>query len=70
MLLLQVKTNLRPYVASFLKSMHQLFDIVLFTAAEESYANLMRQYLDPDNSIVKLLLHRDHCTKVKGKVNS
>lgn len=47
--------------------MASLFDLVLFTAAEKQYAEAMRRLLDP-GGLVKMLLWRDHCTKIGGKV--
>lgn len=40
--------RVRPYAREFLKRMAFLFEVVVFTAAQEDYANFILDQLDPD----------------------
>lgn len=57
---------LRPGCHEFIKAMSEFFEIVLFTSAEESYANIAMRAVDVDN-LVKLRLYRQHLTLHEGK---
>ena len=51
----------RPYVAQFLKRMHKIYELVIFTASLSKYAEPLMQHLDPDK-MCSYLLFREHCT--------
>ena len=51
----------RPLVAQFLKRMHKLYELVIFTASLSKYADPLMQQLDPSNMCVYKLF-REHCT--------
>jgi CTD small phosphatase-like protein 2 len=43
----QAYITIRPYAISFLKRMAKTFEIIAFTAAHESYADVVLDELDP-----------------------
>ncbi|KAG2440949.1 hypothetical protein HXX76_003802 [Chlamydomonas incerta] len=51
---------LRPGLRRFLESVRPLFEVVLFTAAGESWATCAMQRIDPDGRIFDSRLYRDH----------
>ncbi|OMJ79515.1 hypothetical protein SteCoe_20441 [Stentor coeruleus] len=57
---------LRPGCHEFIRAMSEYFEVVLFTSAEENYANFAMRAVDIDN-LVKLRLYRQHLTLHEGK---
>lgn len=51
----------RPQVKNFLALMSSHFEIVVFTASKSDYANAVIDKLDPDRSLIKHRLYREHC---------
>ncbi|KAG2450504.1 hypothetical protein HYH02_005005 [Chlamydomonas schloesseri] len=51
---------LRPGLRRFLESVRPMFEVVLFTAAGESWATCAMQRIDPDGRIFDTRLYRDH----------
>jgi len=63
--LLDVFCRVRPHLEEFLKECAKMFELVLFTASEDNYANKVLDHIDPDGYIQHRLFRR-HCTKVQG----
>jgi CTD small phosphatase-like protein 2 len=63
--LIQVYFNLRPHAIEFLVNMAQIFELVLFTAADSEYASAFFDYLNmrSDNAMSQFL-SREHCINV------
>jgi CTD small phosphatase-like protein 2 len=57
----QIIIYVRPHAITFLNKMAELFEIVVFTAAEESYAREAVELLDPKGKLIKKLISRAHC---------
>lgn len=55
--------SIRPYALSFLKRMSQLYEIIVFTASEQSYADAVINELDP-SGLIQHRLYRQHCLKI------
>lgn len=51
----------RPYVSSFLSSSSKYFEIVIFTASVQNYADYILDILDPDQKFISHRLYRRHC---------
>jgi len=56
----------RPHLQIFLREASKIYEIVVFTASTESYANKVLDLIDP-NGYIEHRLFRQHCTKVHGK---
>eukprot|EP00349_Pseudokeronopsis_sp_Brazil_P005431 CAMPEP_0202967570 /NCGR_PEP_ID=MMETSP1396-20130829/12477_1 /ASSEMBLY_ACC=CAM_ASM_000872 /TAXON_ID= /ORGANISM="Pseudokeronopsis sp., Strain Brazil" /LENGTH=174 /DNA_ID=CAMNT_0049692747 /DNA_START=187 /DNA_END=708 /DNA_ORIENTATION=- len=54
------KFKLRPNCSFFLKNASQLFEIVIFTAASQDYADFILNALDPQNQFIQYRLYRQH----------
>jgi len=59
---------LRPGVVNFLKAAKENFEICVFTASKQEYADAVLNYLDPENNIFRHRLYRQHCICIKNKV--
>ena len=57
--------QVRPYADYFLSEMGKYFEIVIFTAAAEDYADIVLNELDKNNSI-KFKLYRKHTEQING----
>lgn len=53
--------RLRPYVQDVLEKLTQIFEIVVFTAGEQEYADYILDYIDGENKIFKKRLYRQDC---------
>lgn len=55
---------LRPGVKNFLFEISKYFEVGIFTAASQDYADSIINYLDPENKFIKLRLYRNNCINV------
>lgn len=53
--------NIRPYAISFLKRMKKRWEIVVFTASHQDYADAILDELDPEGTLIDHRLYRQHC---------
>ncbi|CAD8063246.1 unnamed protein product [Paramecium sonneborni] len=58
--------NIRPFCQEFLKEMSNYFNIYLFTASSEFYANTIINYLDPKRQFIIDILCRNNCFETKN----
>jgi len=63
--LFDVFCRVRPHLEEFLKECAKMFELVLFTASQDNYANKVLDHIDPAGYIQHRLFRR-HCTKVRG----
>lgn len=56
----------RPFIEEFLSHMAVHFEIVVFTASQEVYADRLLNILDPDRKYIRHRLFRDSCICVDG----
>lgn len=62
-----VYVSLRPHVREFLESVLKYWDVFLFTAAAQTYADaVIDEILDPERKIFQRRLYRQHCTLIDG----
>ena len=53
----------RPFCDEFLKAVAPLFEIVMFTASMQQYAEPIFKKLDPKGKLIDHYLYREHCTQ-------
>lgn len=54
------RVNFRPYLDHFLNEMVSNYEIVVFTAALQEYADPVLNHIDPENRIISRRLYRQH----------
>lgn len=61
-----LKILIRPYTTEFLEFAKENFNVVLFTAGIQDYADAIVNYLDPLDEFFKLRLYRDSCLEYRN----
>lgn len=56
----------RPYCKEFISELSKLYEIVIFTAASEEYANKVIDYIDPQGEYISHRLFRNSCVEKSG----
>jgi Dullard-like phosphatase family protein len=56
----------RPYLMEFLERLSKKFELVIFTAGRQDYADHILDKLDPENKYFAHRLYRQHCDLVDG----
>mmetsp|Transcript_50544 Transcript_50544/g.130524 ORF Transcript_50544/g.130524 Transcript_50544/m.130524 type:complete len:324 (-) Transcript_50544:55-1026(-) len=56
----------RPFARLFLEVTAQLFDVYVFTASSQAYADQVLDQLDPEKRLLSGRLYRQHCTERGG----
>jgi Dullard-like phosphatase family protein len=62
----EIYGKLRPGVRSFLRTVSRVYEVVVFTASQQVYAERVLKALDPSGTTISHVLHRDHCVQVHG----
>ena len=62
----EIQVRLRPYVIDCLERLANLYEIIVFTAGEQDYADHILDYIDPDRKIFLKRLYRQDCIKVEN----
>lgn len=56
----------RPHMEKFLRCVSELFEVVVFTASQQAYAEKLLDILDPCRELIHHRLYRDSCLLVEG----
>lgn len=59
-----IHVRLRPYLEDCLEKLSQLYEIVVFTAGVQQYADPILDRIDPEKTIFKRRMYRTECIKV------
>lgn len=57
----------RPHLRMFLERVAQMFQVIIFTASQRSYADKLLDILDPDKKIFSRRFFRDSCVFSEGR---
>ena len=58
--------RLRPYLIECLTAAKKWFEVVVFTASHQCYADAVLNFIDPEGCLVDFRLYRDSCIPVSG----
>lgn len=56
----------RPFLMEFLQRMSKIFDLAVYTASAQDYADAVMDEIDPQRALVGGRLYRENCIQVKG----
>mmetsp|Transcript_3598 Transcript_3598/g.10058 ORF Transcript_3598/g.10058 Transcript_3598/m.10058 type:complete len:448 (-) Transcript_3598:125-1468(-) len=56
----------RPHLHEFMKSVAELFEVVVFTASQRVYAEKLLNVIDPNRNLIKHRIYRESCVIVDG----
>jgi CTD small phosphatase-like protein 2 len=62
----QVYVRKRPYLDYFLETVSKLFEVVVFTASQQVYADRLLDLIDVDKAYVHHRLFRESCLHIQG----
>ena len=62
----KVGVFIRPFAHKFLQKLNQKFEIIIFTASREDYAEKVISVLDPSKTVIKECLFRQNCVPYRG----
>ena len=57
---------MRPHLHEFLERVARVYEVVVFTASQQMYAEQVLNNLDPTRAYIKHRLFRQHCVEVEG----
>ena len=57
----KISVKMRPHLESCLEHLAKSYEIAVFTAGEQSYADAVLDYLQDERELIKYRLYRHHC---------
>eukprot|EP00536_Pseudo-nitzschia_multiseries_P004069 jgi/Psemu1/295439/fgenesh1_pm.66_\ len=61
-----VHVRLRPHLNQFLEAVASKFEVVVFTASQQVYADALLDLIDPNHEYIKYRMFRESCLPVEG----
>lgn len=58
--------NIRPFAIECLREVNKYFEVFVFTASHQCYANVVLDYLDPTGELIHHRFFRDNCVNMNG----
>ena len=65
---MEFSISIRPGCQQFLRNMSKLYEIIIFTASHQKYADPIIDYLDPKRDMISYRLFRDNCYETENGV--
>ncbi|KNB42451.1 nuclear LIM interactor-interacting factor [Blastocystis sp. subtype 4] len=62
----RVYANIRPFLFYLLKRIHPYYEIIIFTASQQCYADRILDILDSESHYISHRLYRDDCLYVNN----
>jgi CTD small phosphatase-like protein 2 len=62
----QAGVNVRPYAKECLMEAAKDFEVIVFTASHQCYADAVLDHLDPDRTLIHSRLYRENCIVMKN----
>lgn len=62
----QVHVRLRPHLFTFLEKIKGKFEVIVFTASQQVYADELLNLIDPDGKFIQYRMFRESCLAVEG----
>mmetsp|Transcript_13659 Transcript_13659/g.29343 ORF Transcript_13659/g.29343 Transcript_13659/m.29343 type:complete len:298 (+) Transcript_13659:210-1103(+) len=62
----QVHVRCRPFLQEFLEAVSRKFEVVIFTASQQVYADKLLDKIDPTGKFIRHRIFRDSCLPVEG----
>jgi CTD small phosphatase-like protein 2 len=53
----------RPYAHECLRAANENFQVIVFTASQKPYADVVLDFLDPNHELIQHRLYRDSCVQ-------
>jgi CTD small phosphatase-like protein 2 len=64
----QAGINIRPFAFECLKAARERFQVVVFTASHQTYADAVLDFLDPEKELIDYRLYRNSCYQTPQSV--